>query len=84
LLLFEEPPSADPHARWCGGCGQQWPRLPDFAAIVGVRDEPPRRAVHNSIANRAEAYNEFQQCMTTTKDTKSTKGSEDETLDAIF
>ncbi len=33
LLLLMEPPYADPHVRWCGGCGQQWPRLPDFAAV---------------------------------------------------
>ena len=29
-LHFAEPPSADPHARWCGEDGQQWPSLPDF------------------------------------------------------
>ena len=29
-----EPPSADPHARWCGGCRQQWRRLPDFCDRV--------------------------------------------------
>ena len=31
LLLFAESPSADPHARWCGGRRQQWRRLPDLS-----------------------------------------------------
>ena len=28
---MSDAPSADPHARWCGGRGRQRPRLPDFA-----------------------------------------------------
>ena len=39
---------------------------------------------HNSIAKKAGPNSEFQRYMITTKDTKSTKESEDETLDAIF
>src|SRR6056297_2477981 len=34
LLRFVEPRSADPHATWCGGRGQQWPRLPDLCRGV--------------------------------------------------
>jgi len=29
-----EGAKADPHLRWCGGCRQQWRRLPDFALNV--------------------------------------------------
>ena len=29
-----EPPSADPHARWCGGRGGRPPWLPDWAWVV--------------------------------------------------
>jgi hypothetical protein len=32
--FFVEPPDADPHVRWCGEGGQQWPPLPDFAALT--------------------------------------------------
>ena len=55
-----------------------------FAATLACGTSHHAGRVHNSIANRAEAYNDFQPCMTTTKDTKSTKESEDETLDAIL
>jgi hypothetical protein len=30
LLIFVEPPSADPHARWCGEGARQRASLPDF------------------------------------------------------
>jgi len=29
LPILPEPPSADPHARWCGGWGGRPPWLPD-------------------------------------------------------
>jgi hypothetical protein len=32
LHLLPEPPSADPHARWCGGRGGRPPWLPDYTA----------------------------------------------------
>ena len=67
--------------------GPTSPRSPVHSFVRGDRwragPATTPDGVHNSIANRAEAYNEFQQCMTTTKDTKSTKGSEDETRDAV-
>ena len=37
LKSFVEPPSAEPHARWCGEGGQQWPSLPDFASTFVAR-----------------------------------------------
>jgi len=37
LPFFAEPPSAGPHARWCGGWGRQRPRLPDFGPAAQVR-----------------------------------------------
>ena len=42
-LLFTQPPSADPHARWCGGCRQQLRRLPDLG--------DPRPATNTSSMN---------------------------------
>ena len=36
-LLFTESPSADPHARWCGGCRQQWRRLPDCSMLYSAQ-----------------------------------------------
>ena len=35
LLLFAEPPSADPHARWCGEGARQRAPLPDLNAPAG-------------------------------------------------
>ncbi len=39
LKSFVEPPYAEPHVRWCGGCRQQWRRLPDLSGIErrGIR-----------------------------------------------
>ncbi len=42
LLRFVEPPSADPHARWCGEGGQRWPPLPDYppfdrTTVISIR-----------------------------------------------
>jgi hypothetical protein len=34
LLIFVEPPSADPHARWCGEGARQRAGLPDFVRTL--------------------------------------------------
>ena len=34
LLHFGEPPSADPHARWCGGWAGKPARLPDLFGVM--------------------------------------------------
>ncbi len=36
LLIFVEPPSADPHARWCGEGARQRASLPDLAIILAA------------------------------------------------
>jgi hypothetical protein len=51
---------------------------------LACRSSQPAEYGHISIANRVHANNQVQRCLTTTKDTKSTKESEYETLDAIF
>jgi len=38
LLNFVEPPSADPHARWCGEGARQRASLPDFVFSFGLRN----------------------------------------------
>ena len=42
LLLFAEPPSADPHARWCGEGARQRAPLPDACSISFLPFRSPR------------------------------------------
>ena len=48
LKSFVEPPYADPHVRWCGEDGQQWPSLPDFCHFSG-RVSPESRSCIQKI-----------------------------------
>ncbi len=52
LLLFVEPPSVDPHVRWCGKDGQQWRPYP--ISLDGICSTPGaiRRALSRVPTNR--------------------------------
>ena len=43
-----EPPYADPHVRWCGGCRQQWRRLPDLPEFV-IHDSAKAYSISSSL-----------------------------------
>jgi hypothetical protein len=62
-----EPPSADPHARWCGGCRQQWRRLPDFVASLERSttrrpDSRCRRCKSSTIRSRSLSNRAASRC----------------------